>query len=61
MEKYYVIKNKYLAEGLAFLGFRYFKYNQNGKETYSFIKNEDFLNAMQSIIKLKNEIGYKNN
>ena len=36
MNKYTIIRNKYLADGLAFCGFNYQKYQDEGITVYSF-------------------------
>ncbi len=59
MNKEYIeIKNKYLAEALAFLNFRYYKFSnkETGKIIYSF-KNTEELNKMKDkLIKMKKEL-----
>lgn len=36
MDKYTIIRNKYLADGLSFCGFSYQKYQDEGITVYSF-------------------------
>lgn len=56
MEKY-IIRKKYLAEGLAYLGYRYFK-DGYGKDTkYIFQDTENFRNALTGLMELKKEVG----
>ena len=58
MEKYYIVENKYLAEGLAFLGFRYYKFTgKKGFTVYGFIDVEDFRKGMNGLLDLKKEMG----
>ncbi|ENK1242990.1 hypothetical protein AB2063_001118 [Clostridium botulinum] len=56
--KYFEVKNKYLAEGLAFLGFKYFKFNnkETNKIIYSFEDTEIIQDAIKHLLKLKKEI-----
>ena len=54
---YVIIDNPYLANGLAYLGFRYFKYG-TGKETvYKFIDSEEFQIEFNYLVKKKRELG----
>ena len=60
--KYYAIKNKYLANGIQWLtGQRYYIFddfeNNNGK-VYSFERTEKFFKALEEMNKLKNNILY---
>ncbi|WP_297633546.1 DUF5659 domain-containing protein [uncultured Clostridium sp.] len=56
-DKYTIIDNKYLAHALNFAGFRYMQFSrENGNRTvYSFENTEDFKEAMQKIIEIRNE------
>ena len=55
-QKYYIVNNKYLAEGLAFLGFRYYKMGE-GKETkYSFEDTEKLKDSIKKLLKIKKDI-----
>lgn len=54
--KYTVIKKKYLAEALSFLGFRYFKFNKDGEITYSFENTEKFSKALVKLLQLRDEL-----
>ncbi|MEL5897279.1 hypothetical protein AAGC94_04245 [Clostridium sporogenes] len=57
MKEYYEIRKKYLAEGLAFLGYRYFK-EGFGKDTiYKFKNTKEFNIALNELMKLKNRVG----
>lgn len=60
-KKYFEVRNKYLAEGLAFLGFKYFKFNnkETGKTIYSFKDTEIIKDTIEHLLKLKNEISSK--
>ncbi|SHH36647.1 hypothetical protein [Clostridium grantii] len=51
---YSVIKKKSLAEALNFIGFRYFKYqDEEGKTVYSFENTDKFNFVLHELIKLK--------
>ena len=55
-KKYEIIKNSYLANGLAFCGFKYQKYqNDEGKTVYSFINNEELREAIKTILEIKHK------
>lgn len=55
--KIYEIENKYLAEGISYLGFRYFK-TGHGKETiYTFEDTVEFRTALEGIKNLKIQVG----
>lgn len=57
MKEYYEIRKKYLAEGLAFLGYRYFK-EGFGKDTiYKFKNTKEFNTALNELMKLKDKVG----
>ncbi|APQ95568.1 hypothetical protein [Clostridium botulinum] len=57
MKEYYEIRKKYLAEGLAFLGYRYFK-EGFGKDTiYKFKNTKEFNMALNELMKLKDRVG----
>lgn len=51
--KYTVIRNRYLANGLAFCGFHYQKYNDNEKTVFSFKETEELQNAIHTINQLR--------
>lgn len=51
--KYFEIKKKYLAEALAFLGFRYYKFCTPECTMYSFVDTEEFRSALNELLKLK--------
>ena len=53
--KYRVIYKRYLAEALSFLGFRYYKYNDDKGTGYSFVKSDKFINALNELLELKNK------
>lgn len=55
---YVEIKKKYLADALSFLGFRYFKFTNNGEILYSFENTNKFQLALADILYLKEK--YKN-
>lgn len=53
--KYTVIRNKYLADGLAFCGFHYQKYQDDGITVYSFKETDKLKEAVFMINKLRLE------
>lgn len=56
------VRNKYLAEGLSFLGLEYFKHGYGKDTIYTFKDTREFRIAMQKINALKKELGlYKEN
>ena len=58
--KYYAIKNKYLANGLQWLtGQRYYifdDFDNKGEKVYSFERTDEFNKAMDEMINLKKTI-----
>ena len=56
MDKYFEVKNKYLAEGLAFLGFRYMKFSKGNKVVYSFEDTTEIKSVMNELIEMKNKL-----
>ena len=55
-EKYCKIRSKYLAQGLAFLGFNYLKFGFGTDTTYGFINTDQFQIALKSFIELKRQL-----
>ncbi|MGJ0845962.1 hypothetical protein ACR77J_04660 [Tissierella praeacuta] len=55
-KKYYIVRNKYLAEGMAFLGFRYMKFGFGKDAEYSFEDTKEFRDALAQILQLKKNI-----
>ncbi|BDR74300.1 hypothetical protein K144316041_p21390 (plasmid) [Clostridium tetani] len=56
-KNYFEVKNKYLAEALAFMGFKYYKFNgEDGKIIYSFQDTEKIKYVMECLIQLKREL-----
>lgn len=56
MEKYKIIKSKYLADGLSFCNFKYQKYtNDEGKTVYSFINSEKLESAIKTFLEIKHD------
>lgn len=49
---YRVIKSKYLADGLSYLGFRFYKF----EDGYSFEETKELNYAIENILKLKKEL-----
>lgn len=57
MKRFYNINKRYLAEGLSFLGFRYFKFQDaEGKQVYSFEDSEKFQEALAGLFTLKSNL-----
>lgn len=54
--KYCNINKKYLADALAFLGFRYFKFQNEGKTVFSFEDTVRFRVALTKVLALRDEI-----
>ena len=54
-KKYRVVYKKYLAEALSFIGFRYYKYNDEKGTGYSFLETDLFINALNDLLELKNK------
>jgi len=55
--KYTNIKKKSLADALNFLGFRYYKFqNDKGETVFSFIENVNFLKALKGLLELREEV-----
>lgn len=55
-KKYYVLKNKYLAYGLAFCNFEFKQFTNNeGRTVYSFEDTEEFQKALQTILNIRNK------
>lgn len=54
---YYEIRKKYMAESMAFLGYKYWK-DGFGKETiYKFEDTKEFREALTGLMELKNKVG----
>ncbi|MCY6958296.1 hypothetical protein [Clostridium brassicae] len=55
--KYTIIDKRYLAESLAFLGYKYRK-NGYGKDTkFVFAETEQFKQALYELLQLKKKVG----
>lgn len=56
-KEYYIIENRYLAEALAFMKFRYYKFKgDKGFTVYGFKDTEKFRQAMNGLFDLRKEI-----
>lgn len=54
---YYAVRKKYLANALAYLGYRYYRLD-NGKDiVYSFKDTKEFREALTGLMQLKKEVG----
>lgn len=52
--EFYVIKNKYLANALNYLGHRYYKFKDDeGNTVYSFVNTTDFGMKLSALKQLK--------
>ena len=54
--KFTVIEKKYLADALSFLGFRYYKYNQENKVVYRFENTEKFNLGLYQLLELRKSL-----
>lgn len=56
-KEYYIIENRYLAEAMAFMGFRYYKFTgDKGFTVYGFKDTDKFRFTMNSLFDLRKEI-----
>lgn len=55
-KKYYIVRNKYLSECMAFLGFRYMKFGFGKDVEYSFEDTKEFRSALARVLQLKKDI-----
>ena len=55
-EKYIQTKNKYLAHGLAFCGFRFMVFRENENEIFSFCYSQDLIDAIENISNIRANI-----
>jgi hypothetical protein len=55
MSKYTIIKSKYLADGLAFCGFHYQKYQDDGVTVYSFEETDKLKEVIYYMTKVRKE------
>lgn len=52
------IENKYLADGLSFCGYRYYRYTtETGKTIYSFSRTQEFMDCFNKILEIKKIYG----
>jgi len=52
--KYFIVRKKYLADALSFLGFKYFKFTESNGSVYYSFENSDKLNeAMTELLSLQ--------
>ena len=55
MKNFYVLRNKYLAYGLAFCGFNYRQYTNNeGRTVYSFENSDKLQETIQYLLNVRN-------
>lgn len=55
-KNYREIRSEYLAKGLSFLGFRFYKMGFGKDTIYSFEETDEFKKAMVSIMDLRAEV-----
>lgn len=53
--EHFIIKKKYLADALSYLGFKYYKYSNVDGISYSFEKTNSFVDALNELLKLKDK------
>lgn len=58
-KKYYAIRNKYLAETMAFLGYSYKKFGFGRDTEYSFEDTKEFAHALSELMKFRKKVGSK--
>lgn len=52
--RYFIVRKKYLADALSFLGFKYYKFTEpNGSVYYSFENSEKLNEAMTELLCLQ--------
>ncbi|NMM64379.1 hypothetical protein HBE96_17300 [Clostridium sp. P21] len=56
-KEYYNIRKKYLAEGMAFLGYKYFKEGYGKDTIYKFKNTKEFNTALTGLMELKKRVG----
>lgn len=58
-QEYYYVKSKNFAISLNFLGFKYYKFNnEDGTVSYCFKNTDSLQRALDKMIKLKKEFRY---
>lgn len=55
--EYYIIRKKYLAEAIAYLGFRYYKECEGRDTIYKFNDTIEFRQALTELMQLKKRVG----
>lgn len=55
--EYYIIRKKYLAEAIAFLGFRYYREGEGRDAIYKFQDTTEFRQALSGLMELKQKVG----
>lgn len=58
-KEYYIIRNKYLALSMSYLGFKFMKFGTGEDVTYSFENTDQLKYAMNKMIELKKELNIK--
>jgi hypothetical protein len=56
-KQYYEIRKKYLAESMAFLGYKYIKEGYGKDTIYLFENTIEFNTALTGLMELKNKVG----
>ena len=55
-KKYYQVYNKYLAEGLAYIGYRYRKYGLGKHTVYSFVADHGIQVVVEELLELEKKV-----
>ena len=56
-KEFYIVKKKYLAFSLSYLGFKYFAFdNVDGTKNYSFKYTKELKEALDGLTALKNKL-----
>lgn len=56
-KEFYVVRKKYLADAMSYLGYNYFKNGYGENTTYSFEKTDEFMRALKLLLALKGSVG----
>lgn len=56
INKYFKTTNKYLAETMCFMGFKYYKFNDEKGIIYSFKNTDKFNSVLLTVINMKKNL-----
>lgn len=56
-QQFYEIRNRYLAEGMAFLGYKYRKFGYGRDTVYIFEDTKEFRVALTAFMGIKEKLG----